>query len=617
MGSSGAGYEAAGAGGELFNVVQYGADPTGAVASDSAVDAAIAAASSGGVIFFPPGRYVLNNTHVMQSAVATNPYGIVSLRGEEGTIIVPGIAPVFTWNVDATSVILGVSVGHLDFELASDLWWDDGLVRMQGCRHFRVERLRLFGGASGARDTRSGMLLNLANSYEGTIANCVAYGRYTLLSDLNSTVRSTEQIDSVVWDRCDCYSTVGVICRSSTGDFNNLFFNNFKHVVTSSNNDKQPTQITTLASTASSGATSISVNSSTGLAVADYIWIGSGATAEIKHIASITGTGPFTITFDSIANITTGTLANTQASGANVRLYRTTVLTNAASAGASSIVVDSVSAVAANCVLLIDTGSVAELAKVASIAGSTLTLSHPLRFAHSAGAQAARGGVGVSLSTNTFSVKFTPAHFEFGECGILLSGTRQVFVDSPFSSAIDVIRVAGDGTQEVELRGGSITGNATLDLGNGLHIGPFGNTGSNSGRLTTTYSVQPLSGGVPSSTLVGLLLTSRNRPITANVVRTSGNPSTEWHYPSGSTGLHRQVKIAGVAKVTENMEGSVTYASTVSVGGTAATIFSGTGTPEAAVTAPVGSIFLRTDGGAATSLYVKETGSGNTGWVGK
>lgn len=43
----------------------------------------------------------------------------------------------------------------------------------------------------------------------------------------------------------------------------------------------------------------------------------------------------------------------------------------------------------------------------------------------------------------------------------------------------------------------------------------------------------------------------------------------------------------------------------------------GTGTPEGAVTAPVGSLFSRTDGGAGTSLYVKESGAGNTGWVGK
>lgn len=43
----------------------------------------------------------------------------------------------------------------------------------------------------------------------------------------------------------------------------------------------------------------------------------------------------------------------------------------------------------------------------------------------------------------------------------------------------------------------------------------------------------------------------------------------------------------------------------------------GTGTPESVVTAAVGSIYLRTDGGASTTLYVKETGAGNTGWVAK
>lgn len=43
----------------------------------------------------------------------------------------------------------------------------------------------------------------------------------------------------------------------------------------------------------------------------------------------------------------------------------------------------------------------------------------------------------------------------------------------------------------------------------------------------------------------------------------------------------------------------------------------GSGSPESVVTAPVGSMFLRSDGGSATTLYIKESGSGNTGWVGK
>jgi hypothetical protein len=42
-----------------------------------------------------------------------------------------------------------------------------------------------------------------------------------------------------------------------------------------------------------------------------------------------------------------------------------------------------------------------------------------------------------------------------------------------------------------------------------------------------------------------------------------------------------------------------------------------TGTPEGVVTAPVGSLATRTDGGAATTLYIKESGTGNTGWVAK
>lgn len=43
----------------------------------------------------------------------------------------------------------------------------------------------------------------------------------------------------------------------------------------------------------------------------------------------------------------------------------------------------------------------------------------------------------------------------------------------------------------------------------------------------------------------------------------------------------------------------------------------GTGDPNSVITAPVGSTFRRTDGGAGSSFYVKESGTGNTGWVGK
>lgn len=50
---------------------------------------------------------------------------------------------------------------------------------------------------------------------------------------------------------------------------------------------------------------------------------------------------------------------------------------------------------------------------------------------------------------------------------------------------------------------------------------------------------------------------------------------------------------------------------------TTAYIHSGTGSPEGVLTAAIGSIYSRTDGGAGTTLYVKESGVGNTGWVAK
>lgn len=43
----------------------------------------------------------------------------------------------------------------------------------------------------------------------------------------------------------------------------------------------------------------------------------------------------------------------------------------------------------------------------------------------------------------------------------------------------------------------------------------------------------------------------------------------------------------------------------------------GSGSPEGVVTAPIGAIYHNTTGGAGTSFYVKESGTGNTGWVAK
>jgi hypothetical protein len=50
-------------------------------------------------------------------------------------------------------------------------------------------------------------------------------------------------------------------------------------------------------------------------------------------------------------------------------------------------------------------------------------------------------------------------------------------------------------------------------------------------------------------------------------------------------------------------------------GVTGAQLFTGTGTPEGVVTAQAASMYLNRSGGSANTVWYKETGTGNTGWV--
>lgn len=43
----------------------------------------------------------------------------------------------------------------------------------------------------------------------------------------------------------------------------------------------------------------------------------------------------------------------------------------------------------------------------------------------------------------------------------------------------------------------------------------------------------------------------------------------------------------------------------------------GSADPEGAIVAPIGRLYIRTTGGVGTTLYVKESGSGSTGWSAK
>ena len=94
---------------------------------------------------------------------------------------------------------------------------------------------------------------------------------------------------------------------------------------------------------------------------------------------------------------------------------------------------------------------------------------------------------------------------------------------------------------------------------------------------------------------------------TLTIVRAQEGTAASNHNTGGKTYLMIQT-------LTKAMWDSV-RTDIASAGGASALLNSGTGTPEGAVTAGVGELYLRTDGSADTTLYRKQTGTGNTGWI--
>jgi len=56
---------------------------------------------------------------------------------------------------------------------------------------------------------------------------------------------------------------------------------------------------------------------------------------------------------------------------------------------------------------------------------------------------------------------------------------------------------------------------------------------------------------------------------------------------------------------------------TTQIGLNGSKITAGAGSPEGVVTGNPGDMYLNQSGGAGTTLYVKESGTSNTGWIGK
>ena len=219
---------------------------------------------------------------------------------------------------------------------------------------------------------------------------------------------------------------------------------------------------------------------------------------------------------------------------------------------------------------------------------------------------------GASLLTSIQCGKITgTAAVTAGAGGFTVNGARcaNISVGGSFSNFSQIIQTTGSTiTFESTMAGGTV---AMSNCSNSLIVN---STGGSCGQTRFVGETLIQDTGFGSGYVfqkVGGLISDRISVSlsSANNLQINNNLGASVQYFAGVTGIH-QFLINSVQQWVMNTDGSLQSK-------TGPKINSGTGTPEGAITASVGSLFMRTDGGAGTSLYVKESGAGNTGWVGK
>ncbi len=207
-----------------------------------------------------------------------------------------------------------------------------------------------------------------------------------------------------------------------------------------------------------------------------------------------------------------------------------------------------------------------------------------------------------------------------------ISSTQNDYAPTGFSSATN-LRLASDTTR-------SITGIAGGAIGRIIHLHNIGSftitlvnasassSSSNRFAFVTDY---PIPAGASCSleydgTAARWKLTGfgfQLIPISTGVSGLGSGVATFLATPSGANLFAALTTSTGTGVPVFGTSPTITTQATIpKIVYTGSVVeLSGSGTPEGAVTADVGSVYHRTDGGSGTSLYVKEIGSGNTGWA--
>lgn len=255
-------------------------------------------------------------------------------------------------------------------------------------------------------------------------------------------------------------------------------------------------------------------------------------------------------------------------------------------------------------------------------------------------------GYGISIEGGNLSSDFGVQRVKVSGNTIRSSRTHNVYVASyragGFVRDVEIVNNTINANVIAGARGISInqTNNNISDIyiernrisntnGNGLNIGDGSNTIN---RMTIRDNVIIDSGQSSASsgmvidrvttlTLLGNVATNRNGTTqTFGLALTNTNGQCQMHgnnFLGNLSGEVTQATNTGASFYTQANSGLSLTLQTGLRHATGILDLVGSGTPEAVVTAPVGSTYRRSNGAAATCLYVKESGTGNTGWVAK
>lgn len=137
-------------------------------------------------------------------------------------------------------------------------------------------------------------------------------------------------------------------------------------------------------------------------------------------------------------------------------------------------------------------------------------------------------------------------------------------------------------------------------------------TGTNTSKVTTTTGTTlwtwDASGNLSHSSTSGYIVTS-TRAATGSSLAAFRVDTVN----AISQGYLFELMNQGVSYWRINSSGNISGASSWQLN-SGVEVISSTGSPESSRTAALGSVFMRSDGNALTSLYAKGAGAGNTGW---